>query len=199
MCGSPSFDEWRCYLHSGPSSSHDVIFALAGAGHQWTAFLRQGQSTMKLSVSTSRLSVKLYSNFCREKKKIKNPKWRAHFSRNRLFSCQLFAFLVGWIAATRSSILPPSSTNAIKGATFWLQFESECCVTFQCVDFADAEVAEQERPSIRLLPDESDKIVRAGATFQIICEADFNLDWKLPSILETRDYVIPQKPTQSPI
>ncbi|XP_046463212.1 hemicentin-1-like isoform X2 [Daphnia pulex] len=77
-----------------------------------------------------------------------------------------FVFLVGWIAAIQSSVLPPSSINAAK----------------------EVEVAEQERPSIRLLPDESDKIFKTGVTFQIICEADFNLDWKLPSILETRDY-----------
>lgn len=57
----------------------------------------------------------------------------------------------------------------------------------------EVEVAEQERPSIRLLPDDSDKIFKTGVTFQIICEADFNLDWKLPSILETRDYVIHNK------
>jgi hypothetical protein len=59
----------------------------------------------------------------------------------------------------------------------------------------EVEVAEQERPSIRLLPDDSDKIFKTGVTFQIICEADFNLDWKLPSILETRDYVINKKST----
>ncbi len=46
-----------------------------------------------------------------------------------------------------------------------------------------------DRPSMRLFPDETDHVYRTGDTIKLICEADYPLDWKLPSILETRDYV----------
>nr|CAH0098421.1 unnamed protein product [Daphnia galeata] len=92
-------------------------------------------------------------------------------------SSLLFVLVIGWTHAIQSAILSPSSAsvNAIKDA------EKEV-------------IAEQEiRPSLRFISDESDKIYRSGDTFQLICEADFHLDWKLPSILETRDYGITLK------
>ena len=64
------------------------------------------------------------------------------------------------------------------------------CANHSKTDSEKEVIAEQEiRPSLRFIPDESDKIYRSGDTFQLICEAEFHLNWKLPSILETRDYV----------
>lgn len=107
--------------------------------------------------------------------------------------------VIGWTHAIQSAILSPSSAsvNAIKGAESAAFFNLDVSKYFfkKCANHSktDAEkevIAEQEiRPSLRFISDESDKIYRSGDTFQLICEADFHLDWKLPSILETRDYV----------
>ena len=107
--------------------------------------------------------------------------------------------VIGWTHTIQSAILSPSSAsvNAIKGAesaAFFNLYVSKYflkkCANHSKTDAEKEVIAEQEiRPSLRFISDESDKIYRSGDTFQLICEADFHLDWKLPSILETRDYV----------
>ncbi|XP_032794862.2 uncharacterized protein LOC116931389 isoform X3 [Daphnia magna] len=76
----------------------------------------------------------------------------------------LALLVIGWVNA---AILPPINHNNIKDGS-----------------------TDHPKPSLRFLPNDSDKIYRTGDTIRLVCEADFHLDWKLPSILETRDYAV---------
>lgn len=73
---------------------------------------------------------------------------------------------------------------------FIIQICSENLICFFDIAFevSDYEVS-NERPQLRFLPSDADQVFHAGDTFELVCEADFSLEWRLPSILDTRDYV----------
>ena len=106
------------------------------------------------------------------------------------------------VSFIRAAILSSSSTNHVIRLGFF-QFNSIQIILNLNKNsiFSDENVVEKPRPALRLFTEnathlvnnDTDAIYKTGQTIILICEADFPMDWKLPSILETRDYVTPQK------